>query len=83
MCKKLETELDFDYWMDGLGEYMSMGQSSIPEGTMKASSGAYDIGDGLDDTFTCSVQFYLKNYQDVPKDTLAVGFSVTSYSFNF
>ena len=83
MCKKLETELELDYWQDGLEDYMSMGQSSIPKDTIKASSGTYDIGDNIDDMFSCSVQFYLKNYQDVPKDTLAVGFSITSYSFNF
>jgi len=80
MCEYLETELDL-YWMPGLEEYMSMGQSEIPEGTMQMSGGFYDTEDITSDFFVCSVQYYLKKYKDVPKDTLAVGFTVATISY--
>jgi len=81
MCDYLEAKLDLDYWIDGLGEYMSMGQSEIPPGTIEASSGTYDfvISGNKITISSCSVQYYLKKYQEVPKDTLAVGFSTISY----
>jgi len=78
VCDHLESELDL-YWIQG---DMSMGLSPIPSGTAEALNGSYiPDDDNLGDTFTCTVQFYLKDYNGVPKNALSVGFGTSSYSF--
>jgi len=74
----LDEELNFTTSLIDLAQYMV---NDVPPGTMLASGGAY--GMDYDDDYnymniiyppTCTIQFFLKDYKDAPKNTMAVAF---------